>query len=53
MRGAAPSYVSAQAGHANVGFTMKQYVRYLRSKNESGRGYLQKAFGALPATQPS
>ena len=53
MRGAAPTYVSAQAGHANPGFTLRQYSRFLRSKKESGRGYLQKAFGPSAPATPS
>jgi len=45
MRGAPPTYVSAQAGHANAGFTLKQYARFLRSATETGRDYLKRAFG--------
>lgn len=50
MRGAPVTYVSAQAGHANAGFTLKQYARFLRSAKETGRDYLKKAFGTATTT---
>ncbi len=53
MRGAPVTYVSAQAGHANAGFTLKQYARFLRSASESGREYLKKAFGPAPGAPPT
>ena len=45
MGGTPVAYVAQQLGHASPAFTYRQYTRFLRTSPDSGKAYLERAFG--------